>query len=79
MSTESTTTEVESIEHGLREYVALGVLDYYLPTIPAGEWYVVGAENQIIKLSPDQAPAFLAGAGVVARFLARRAGMNLYG
>lgn len=76
MAEPSTPDEIEMVEKELRQYVELGVLEYYLPSDPAGVEYIVGAEHQIIKMNADQVPAFLTGMGVVARFLVRRKAMT---
>ncbi len=80
MSSEpSLTSENQSvtyrISHELHQFVDLGVLEYYLPTIPEGEQYVVGIGGQILKMDQDQASCFLAGASAVATRMAKRSGL----
>ena len=53
-----------------------GVIEYYLPTIPVGEEFVVGVKGQIIKLDQETVWMFLAGVTATAEFAARRAGIK---
>jgi hypothetical protein len=53
-----------------------GVIEYYLPTIPVGEEFVVGVKGQIIKLDVETVWMFLAGVTATAEFAARRAGIR---
>lgn len=68
---------IEAIAGNLRQYSDMGVIDYYLPTIPEGEEFVVGLKGQILKLDQDNVVAFLAGCTAVAEFSARRLGMKI--
>jgi hypothetical protein len=68
---------IEAIAGNLRQYSEMGVIDYYLPTIPEGEEFVVGLKGQILKLDQDNVVAFLAGCTAVAEFSARRLGMKI--
>lgn len=52
-----------------------GVIEYYLPTDPIGEQFVVGVKGQIIKLDQETVWIFLAGVTATAEFAARKAGI----
>jgi hypothetical protein len=68
---------VSDIGDELRKLSDLGVISYYLPTIPEGEQFVVGLKGQILKMDQDTVVFFLAGVTAASEFLARRAGMHL--
>jgi hypothetical protein len=66
--------EVQRIRTELTQYAELGVIEYYLPTDPEGERYVVGTQGRILNMDPEQAMCFLAGAAAVTFRLAANAG-----
>jgi hypothetical protein len=68
---------VRDIGDELRKLADLGVIGYYLPTIPEGEQFVVGLKGQILKMNQDSIVFFLAGVTAASEFMARRAGMHL--
>lgn len=61
-------TELQKLSDG-------GVIEYYLPTDPIGEQFVVGVKSQIIKLDQETVWMFLAGVTATAEFAARKAGI----
>lgn len=71
MSDVTAAGDVESVERELRQYVELGFLQYYLPTIPPGERYVVGMDGRIVIMSPEETMAFLLGATMAAQGMLR--------
>ncbi len=80
MPTESNSTFKDQpvthrISHELHQYVDLGVIEYYLPSIPEGAQYVIGVRGQILKMNPDEAVCFLAGASAVATRMAKKSGL----
>jgi hypothetical protein len=66
--------EVQRISTELTQYAELGVIEYYLPSDPEGERYVVGTQGRILNMDPEQTMCFLAGAAAVAFRLAAGAG-----
>ena len=69
---------VEEIRDALYGYRDQGVVQVVLTTDPLGEEWVLVQEGRLLKLVGDeQALAWLAGAGAVARTLAARAGLSL--
>lgn len=75
MSSPEESEEVARIETELRSLQRLGAIEYYLPFDPAGEWYVIGINQQILNMDQEQVMCFLAGTSAVTRLLAREAGM----
>lgn len=67
--------EVTRIERELRGYQEMEFIEYYLPSDPAGQRFVVGVDGQILNMDPEQAMTFLMGAAMVARGLARQRGL----
>lgn len=74
---QQTADDIAMIAKELRAYADAGVIEYYLPTIPEGQEYIVGVRRQIVKMSPAQVPAFLAGVAAALDFAARRLGIML--
>jgi hypothetical protein len=68
---------INRIVKELKQFQELGVIEYYLGTVPEGEQFVVGVGGQILKMDIDQAISFLAGATAVAQMLAKREGLML--
>lgn len=68
----------EDILAKLEEYSGLGVIDYVLPTQPIGEQWVLGVPSLgIVKLTHDEAIAFITGANAIIRLFAQKAGIRL--
>lgn len=68
----------EAIYDELKSYVNLGVLQYVLPAGRFGEEWILGCDGNIVKLTGNgEAVAFLTGASIVARTLAKRVGLRL--
>jgi hypothetical protein len=68
---------ISRIVKELKQLQELGVIEYYLGTIPEGEQFVVGVGGQILKMDIDQAICFLAGSSAVAQMTAKREGLIL--
>lgn len=66
----------QAIGAELNKLSSMGVVDYYLPTIPEGEQFVVGVKGQILKMDQDQVVCFLAGVTAVSEFTARKMGID---
>jgi hypothetical protein len=68
---------ISRIVKELKQLQELGVIEYYLGTIPEGEQFVVGVGGQILKMDIDQAICFVAGTSAVAKLVAARVGLML--
>lgn len=66
---------IQEIEDELTKLSNLGVISYYLPSIPAGEQFVIGLKGQILKMDQDQVACFLAGVTAASEFVARQRGL----
>lgn len=74
---QQTVEDIKRIGDELRSYADAGIVEYYLPTIPEGVQYIVGVRHQIVKMSPDQVPAFCVGVTAALDFAARRLGIKI--
>lgn len=68
---------MQKLGEDLRKLRDLGAIDYYLPSDPEGVRYVVGFQNQILNMNPDEAMYFAAGATAMAYVMARKVGLTL--
>jgi hypothetical protein len=68
---------ISRIVKELKQLQELGVIEYYLGTIPEGEQFVVGVHGHVLKMDIDQAICFLAGSSAVAQATAKREGLIL--
>ena len=76
-TTPLTSDEIAQVGAELKRLVDMEVISYYLPTIPEGEQFIIGLKGQILKMTPDQIPCFLAGVTAVSEFAARRLGLQI--
>lgn len=63
-----------TLERELRSLVTLGAIEYYLPSDPAGERFVVGMNGQILNMDPEQVMCFVSGALAVSSAVLSRVG-----
>jgi hypothetical protein len=77
MTTPTSEAQVSDVAAELNKLVGFGAIEYYLPTIPEGEQFIIGLKGRILKMDIEQAICFLAGTTAVAELLAKRAGLRL--
>lgn len=64
-------TFVADMSDQLNQLSELGVIQYYLPSIPEGEEYVIGVQGEIIKLNSETVLIFLAGVTATSHWTAQ--------
>lgn len=69
--------DVTFIEMKLEQLMNNKAIQYYLPSNPIGERFVIGYKDQVLNFSIDEIIAFLVGADVVAVHLAERVGLRM--
>lgn len=75
-SKQAATMDPDTVLTQLQRYADVGFIEYVVPTIPAGEEWVVGLPDLgLVKLSHGDAVAFVMGAETVVRTLAKQQGL----
>lgn len=67
--------EAKLIQRELQKLSDLDVIDYFLPTDPLGEGWVIGYQGAILKFDTAQVRAYLLGVAAVTRRVATKAGL----
>jgi hypothetical protein len=75
--TEEGLPDAAHIERELQKLQDLGVIQYYIASVPAGEAWVVGTEGQILNMTPKETACFLAGVAATTMMLVSRTGFRL--